>query len=209
MILIGTINLTRTRETGQFYCPTCCGIQDYRLRARRPFLTLYFIPVVPIGGPELFVHCAGCRVKWDPTVLEMDQKQHEAIQSDQFRDEALRSAVLIVLADGQISNTEIETLQTIASCLFDRDLNRDELGELCSIARQNKIKVHHYVMTVSRRWSDTQKSEALQAMFLAATAEGKMEGLQIKALAEMQGILELTEQEYQLAIESALQWDHV
>ena len=209
MILIGTMNLTRTRETGQFYCPTCGSSQEYRLRARRPFLTLYFIPVVPIGATELYVHCAGCRDKWDPTVLQMDQKQHQAIQVDQFRDEALRSAVLVVLEDDQISNSEIATLGRIAFRLFDREMNRDELGELCSIAQQNKINARNYVLTVSRRWSETQKTDALQAMFLAATAEGRMEEPQIKLLSEMRDILEMTEQEYQSAIESALQWEQV
>lgn len=209
MILIGTMNLTRTRETGQFYCPTCACNQEYRLRARRPFLTLYFIPVVPIGAAELFVHCSGCRDKWDPSVLQMDQREHEAIQMEQFRDEALRAAILVVLEDGAMTEGEISALERIAYRLFDRIMNRDELGELCSIAEHNKIRARNYVMTVSRRWSESQKSEALQAMFLAATAEGKMEGPQVKVLADMRDLLELTEQEYEQAIESALQWEQV
>ncbi|MCA9140220.1 MAG: zinc-ribbon domain-containing protein [Planctomycetales bacterium] len=209
MILIGTMNLTRTRQTGQFYCPSCACHQEYRLRSRRPFLTLYFIPVVPIGAAELFVHCTACREKWDPTVLEMDQRTHEAIQNDQFRDEALRSAILVVLEDGSICESEITVLQRIAFRLFDRQLNRDELGELCSIAQQNKIVARNYVLTVSRRWNEKQKAEALGAMFLAATAEGKMEAPQMKVMTEMQAILNLTEQEYQQAIEDALRWEHV
>lgn len=209
MILIGTMNLTRTRETGQFYCPTCGCSQEYRLRARRPFLTLYFIPAVPIGGDELFVQCSGCREKWDPSVLEMDQRQHEEILSDQFHEEALRAAVLVVLEDNQINNAEISALQRIANRLFDRRIDREELGELCSIAEQNKIQARNYVLTVSRRWSESQKREALQAMFLAVTAEGKIEAAQIKLLTEMRDLLELTEQEYQTAIETALQWENV
>jgi uncharacterized tellurite resistance protein B-like protein len=209
MILIGTMNLTRTREAGQFYCPTCGCSQEYRLRGRRPFLTLYFIPVVPIGSAELFVHCSGCRDKWDPTVLEMDQRQHEAVQQEQFRDEALRAAILVVLHDNQISNAEIAALQEIADRVFERLIDREELGELCSIAEQNKISARHYVLTVSRRWSETQKSEALQAMFLAATAEGTMSESRVKLLSEMREILELTEREYQTAIEAALEWERI
>ena len=209
MILIGTMNLTRTRETGQFYCPTCACNQEYRLRARRPFLTLYFIPCVPIGPAELFVTCGGCREKWDPSVLQMDQREHEAIQVEQFRDEALRAAILVVLEDGSISEREITALERIAYRLFDRLMNRDELGELCSVAQHNKIFARNYVMTVSRRWSESQKSEALQAMFLAATAEGKMEEPQMNLLADMRDLLEMTEQEYENAIESAIEWEQV
>ncbi len=112
MILIGTMNLTGTRDRGNFYCPTCALTQTYRLRARRPWLTLYFIPTVPVGGAELFVQCDKCRSTWDPSVLEMDQQSHEALKEDQFRDEAVRAALLVVLADGHISKTEIESLAT-------------------------------------------------------------------------------------------------
>ncbi len=209
MILIGTMNLTRTRETGQFHCPTCARTQEYRLRARRPFLTLYFIPTVPIGAAELFVLCSGCNEKWDPTVLEMDRRTHEQMGMEQFRDEALRAAILIVIADGSISEREIETLERIAFRLLDRPTDRDQLGELCAIAVQNRIRAQNYVLTVCRRWDTSQKSLALQAMFLAATAEGKMDDTRMGLLAEMRDILELTDAEYESAIEHSLQLEQV
>ena len=33
MIFIGTVNLTRTRDEGNFLCPACGVSQGYRLRA--------------------------------------------------------------------------------------------------------------------------------------------------------------------------------
>ncbi len=209
MILIGTMNLTRTRERGDFYCPTCAMGQTYRLRARRPWLTLYFIPTVPVGGAELFVQCDQCRQSWDPTVLEMDQQSHEMALEEQFRDEAVRSAVLVVVADGTISENEIHALQLISSRLLDRPLDREELGRLCSIAEQNQIEATNYVLTVSRRWSQQQRAQALKAMFLAATAEGEMGAKQMRTLAKMRELLDMTEPEYESAIEDALTWEAV
>ena len=209
MILIGTMNLTRTRDRGNFYCPTCAMTQSYRLRARRPWLTLYFIPTVPVGGAELFVHCDQCKSTWDETVLEMDKHSHEQALEEQFLDEAVRSAVLVVIADGEITEQEIVALQLIASRLLDRDVDREELGRLCSIAQQNKIEAGNYVLTVSRRWNQKQRSRALQAMFLAATAEGEMGQPQMRLLAKMRDILELTDAEYEAAIEEALTWEAV
>jgi len=209
MILIGTMNLTRTRQTGQFYCPECCGNQGYRLRVRRPFLTVYFIPVVPIGSSQVFVVCDGCRQHWDPSVLSTDKQQHEAIRSEQFREQALRAAILIVLVDGFISAAEIEAVQRVSRDLLDRPLDRDELGEMCSIARENQIPAKNYILSVSRSWNQEQRVVALQAMFLAASAEGKLDAARIDALAQMRDVLELTEREYQSAIESALQQESV
>ncbi|MCD0460647.1 TerB family tellurite resistance protein [Roseiconus lacunae] len=213
------MNLTRTRESGQFYCPTCVSTQDYRLRSRRPFLTLYFIPVVPIGGAEQFVVCGGCREKWDPSVLTIDYQHPSQVRpdgetsgqlsADQFHDQALRSAILVVLDDGFMSEAEIESLLGLGSHLFGRPIDREELGELCSIAEQNKVRARNYVTSVSHRWNRDQKVEALQAMFLAATAEGELSDSQIKLLADMKDLLGLSDEEYHKAIGEALQWEHV
>lgn len=209
MILIGTMNLTRTRDRGNFYCPSCGLTQSYRLRARRPWLTLYFVPTVPIGSVEFFVQCDQCRSTWDPSVLQMDQRAHEELKAEQFRDEAIRAAVLVVLADGHITEAEIIALQRIASHLLQREVDREELGWLCSTAEQSGIRATNYVMTVSRRWNGQQRVTALQAMFLAASAEGELGGKSLSSLTAMREILEMSDAEYQAAIEEALQWETV
>ena len=209
MILIGTMNLTRTRERGNFYCPTCAINQPYRLRARRPFLTVYFIPTVPVGGAELFVQCDQCKSAWDVSVLDMDKSSHRAAAEQQFRDEAVRSAVLVVLADNVISEQEISSLRVISSRLLERPVDREELGRICSAAEQNRIQAKNYVLTVSRGWSQEQKRTALQAMFLAATSGGELGEAQLTTLAELRDILGLTENEYHAAIEEALTWEQV
>ncbi|MGB7325057.1 MAG: TerB family tellurite resistance protein [Rubripirellula sp.] len=198
------MNLTRTRERGNFYCPGCRVTQSHRLRARRPWLTLYFIPTIPIGNAEVFVQCDQCKQTWDPTVLDVDQATHEAAEAAKFLDEALRAAVLVTLVDGTISELEIQSLIEIASHMQDRDVDLDEIGHLCSIAQQNKIEAANYVLTVSTRWNEKQKRQGLQAMFLAATAEGEMTEKKVKTLAKMQELLGMTDAEYQDAIEAAL-----
>lgn len=208
MILIGTMNLTRTRDRGDYYCPTCTASRSYRLRARRPFLTLYFIPTVPIGEAELFVQCDDCKSTWDITVLNMDQAAHEHVQDEQFRDEAIRSAVLMALVDDEITEPEIESLLHLSDLLYARPLDREELGRLCSIARQAGIQVNNYVLTVSRRWTRKQRMLALQGMFLAATAcEEETSREKLVALHSLRDLLELSEEEFQAAIDDALEYD--
>ncbi|MFG0291404.1 MAG: zinc-ribbon domain-containing protein [Rhodopirellula sp. JB044] len=208
MILIGTMNLTRTRERGEFYCPTCGATRSYRLRARRPFLTLYFIPTVPIGAAELFIQCDDCRSSWDESVLEMDQAAHQLVQEEKFRDEAIRSAVLITLVDDNVSEPEIQSLLELSDVLFDRPIDREELGRLCSIARQAGIQANNYVLTVSKRWTMQQRLLALQGMFLAATAtEEDVSPEKLKMLQSMRDLLELTDQEFEVAIDDALNYD--
>jgi uncharacterized tellurite resistance protein B-like protein len=172
-------------------------------------LTIYFIPVVPVGRAEMFVQCDGCRECWDVSVLEIGREQHQAIEQDLFADQAVRAAILVVLADGVTTENEISALQRVASQLLQRSVDREELGQLCSIAQENRIRAKNYVLTVSRRWNQAQRSLALQAMFLVATAEGDLGGLQMQLLAEMRDLLDMSDNEYQAAIEQAIQWDSV
>ena len=209
MIITGTMNLTRTQDRGNFYCPSCRTNQPYRLRSRRPFLTIYFIPVVPVGGAESFVQCENCKDCWDESVLEIGRESREAIEQQLFCEQAVRAAILVVLADGVTTDNEIVALQRISSRLFDRSVDREELGQLCSIARENGIEAKNYVLTVSRRWNQQQRSLALQAMFLAATADGEMGPSQTRLLAQMRDLLDMSDHEYQAAIEQSLDWESV
>jgi hypothetical protein len=80
MILIGTMNITRTCDDGDFYCPTCGSVRQYKLKSRRPFLTIYLIPTVPIGGVEYFVRCLQCKSHWDPAILNGTEQTHREQQ---------------------------------------------------------------------------------------------------------------------------------
>ena len=207
MIFIGTVNLTRTRDEGNFLCPACGVSQHYRLRATRAWLTVYFIPMVPVSDHEFFIQCDHCRANWDPSVLEIDQVNPSDVAEEQFCTEAVRSAVLVVLADNQITEREISALQIISSHLMKRPVERDELGRLCSGAQQHRIEPVNYVLTASRHWNQKQRKRALQAMFLAATADGPLGELQLGILTKMQELFDFTDAEYHQAIEQAVEWE--
>ncbi len=207
MILIGTMNITRTRDRGDFHCPTCGGIREYLLKSRRPFLTLYFIPTVPIGGVEFFVRCSGCKSHWDPAILGVDGQAQKELQELAFGGEAFRSAVLVALASGPLDDNAVETLIRISPRLLPEPVSREELGGLCSSAEQNRITAANYVRSVCPGWSVDQRQYALQAMFVAATASGELDQAKLSLLTSLQRSLELTDEEFQTAIESAIEWD--
>ncbi|MEM6776210.1 MAG: zinc ribbon domain-containing protein [Planctomycetota bacterium] len=210
MVMIATMNLSRTLERGEFYCPQCGSQQSHRFRSRRTFLTVYFIPVVPISAAEPFVQCDQCRATFDPTVLEMDKATHTEIQEAQFRDEAIRAAVLVTLEDDDITETEIRSLLQISQYVLENPIDREELGRLCSVARDLGVEMEHYVLTVSRRWNTRQRLTALQAIFLAATAgDDAISPLRLDQVQSMRELLNLSNQEFESAIEDALAYDSV
>jgi hypothetical protein len=208
MLLIGTINITRTRDRGDFHCPTCGGSREYLLKSRRPFLTLYFIPTVPIGGVEYFVRCSGCGANWDPAILRMDAATLQEQRAINFGIEAFRAAVLTALASGVISENQIQALLRISARLLPAPIDREQLGQLCSSAYQNRITAANYVRSVSGAWTTEQRQFALQAMFVAASANGEtLDDATLRLLASLRDLLRLTDREYQDAVEAAIDWD--
>lgn len=65
----------------------------------------------------------------------------------------------------------------------------------------------NYVLTASRHWNQQQRVRALQAMFLAATADGPLGELQLGVLARMQELFDFTDAEFHQAIEQAVEWE--
>lgn len=204
MLLIGTINITRTRSTGDFYCPTCGSLREYRLRARRPFLTLYFIPVFPIGAAEEFVQCSSCKTNSPLVALEHDERSFRESQDLQFRHHVFEAAVMTAIAGGAIAEREIRTLIDLGNRLLPQGVDRETLGAYCSSIRQNKIAIKNFISTVSKPWSMEQKRAALQYLFIATTAEGQIGESQVKLLAWLRDHFGMSQREYENAIEEAV-----
>lgn len=202
--MIGTMNITRTVDRGNFYCPTCGSAQSYRLRNRRPFLTVYFIPLVPIGGAEPFVQCDACKAHWDTTILDMTREHHEQAQWEQFREQALRATILVTLADGTITEEEIEALQSVSRQLLEYPIDRDELGMHCASAQRLGVPAKNFILSAKTGWSQEQCRMVLQAAFLAASAGGELNPQQLAMLKELRDVLNLTDDEYLEAIEEAV-----
>lgn len=71
MIIFGTRPRSKTIDTGDFFCPHCQTTRTYERKEARPYFTLYFIPLFPIGKPYEFIECTVCRVTYQPEVLKV------------------------------------------------------------------------------------------------------------------------------------------
>lgn len=70
MIFIAGLRVRTTiTDTGTFHCPNEGGDRRYqRLRARK-WLTLFFIPVIPLNQRGEWVECLGCGSTYQVDVL--------------------------------------------------------------------------------------------------------------------------------------------
>ena len=72
-IIWGSRGITSTVGSGDFYCPQCDESDVmYTHRKVRPWFTVYFIPIFPIGGGDEYIECRQCQGTFNEKVLDIE-----------------------------------------------------------------------------------------------------------------------------------------
>jgi hypothetical protein len=71
LIIFGLRVFYRTIAQGTFHCRRCGGDRPYRRRAGRRWVTLFFVPVIPLNSASEHVQCATCRARYVTDVLSL------------------------------------------------------------------------------------------------------------------------------------------
>lgn len=201
MIVIGTFDWPKTLETGEFYCPFCDRPCTFRRRSFRPFLTVYFIPLIPIGGKQEYVECMSCKKRLAPSFLE----DGTPTSARSFSDDLLKVLALTILEDGQVTDAEIARALDAQKLVGQSQLGRDELALACSQARNKTLTLRSFLWNRRRRWSRDEKCSVVQAIFIVAGADGEISRGKLAALSKAQQILGLSPEEFQNCILEAEQ----
>ncbi len=221
MILIGTFDWASTRLRGLFACPNCGSTQKFRLRASRPFLTLYFIPVIPIGSLQEFVQCTNCKNSFETSILAtnmlatqlpkdsapgaLDSRQSNAPQPA-FSEDLLKVIALIMVEDGQVTENEIRIARRLYGNIAEESLTREDLGRVCAFVQQQRLNTLSFLSTARERRSHEEKLLIVQAIFGVAGADGEISPKRLQSLARSQTVLGIDESELQRAISNTSQW---
>ncbi len=96
LIIFGLRVFYRTIAQGTFYCRRCGGDRAYRHRAGRRWLTLFFLPVIPLNSVGEHVQCTTCRTRYVTDVLS----QPTTAQMQAALPAGMRAAVSAMLRSG-------------------------------------------------------------------------------------------------------------
>lgn len=227
MILIGTMNWSSTRSRGMFQCPNCQSKEAYRQKASRPFLTLYFIPVLPIGGIQEFVQCGRCKQVFDSAVLlarmtpatsnetafgaanaapKEGSQSRDALTPIEFEKDLLNVIALMMIEDGQVTEQEINVACKLYENITRQVISREELGRACSQVRLRRVHLPSLLASAAQRRSHEEKLLLVQAMFGVAGADGAITPGRMQALLQSQATLQIDEAEFQRAVSNTTQW---
>ena len=173
MIIFGTTGITSRVGSGSFHCPAC-GRQGYTQKRVRRFFTLYFIPVIPLDEVGRYVQCAGCRQKFEPSVLSYDPEAERRRLDARLRDVVRRVMVEVMLADGAIDDAEVEAIRTVHHRILGVEVSREDVERDARVARGNGRGIAQLLAPIAGSLSDAGKEMVLRAALCVAAADGEV-----------------------------------
>ena len=69
LIIFGAQNKQKITDEGEFHCPYCEAERHYQRKENRMYFSLYFIPLVPMGGGSEIIECTTCHRAFGVDVL--------------------------------------------------------------------------------------------------------------------------------------------
>jgi hypothetical protein len=96
LIIWGLRVIYRTIAQGVFFCRRCGGDRRYRQRTGRRFITVFFIPLVPLTSTGEHVQCTTCKTRYVTEVLSLPTvaQMQEALPA------GIRALVAVMLRAG-------------------------------------------------------------------------------------------------------------
>ncbi len=179
IILFGTRNVIRGDGASpvDVQCPACRQVSTMLGKSYRQWFTLFFIPVIPMGGKHRFTQCSRCGAQFRLPVEAMAAAGQQEPQRDYRQPIAVYNALRESPAD---SGLLLKLMEMYAEM--------DEYGEAIAAARHFPTALQNSqqcVTTLGRIYlANRQPAEALQCLDAAlAKAPSLGEAHYLKALA--------------------------
>lgn len=191
MIIFGTRGVKSTVKSGNFNCPQCERSVPYRHRKVRKFFTLYFIPLIPLGGAGEYVECGSCNGTFIPRVLETNNSNNDEFMA--IYQKAIRhSMVLIMLADGVIDENEKSQVLAIINKFGKNDINMTQLENYIKRVKLENEDITTYLKKIGASLNEHGKETIIKCALAVAAADGNIDESEIKMIGKMGQSMEMS-----------------
>ena len=192
MIIFGARGVTSTIGNGSFYCPECRSTREYAKKRVRRFFTLYFIPLIPLDTLGEYIECEVCKNTFRESVLDYSPEAAEVRFEAEFHKCIRRVMVLMILADGKIGDSEIQSIQQVYSRVSSSQISESDVRKEVAMAYQENLPLTDYLKKVSPYMNDNGKELVLKSAFFVAAADGVFQEEEKKLLTEIAQALQMS-----------------
>jgi tellurite resistance protein len=192
MIIFGTRGVTYNADDGDFHCPECEGQKYHRKRVRR-FFTLYFIPLIPLDKMGEYIECDGCKSTYKDSILDYQPGPGSSANVEaEFLVAIKRVMALMVIADGQVDDDEIEVMGKVFEKVAGKSVSEDDIRREVMEARAGSPDVDAYLGEVGPYLNAEGKEMIIKAAFMVAAADGHFDDSEMELLVEASKSLEMS-----------------
>ena len=204
MIIFGTRGITSTKRKGEFHCPTCDSMGQYRLKHVRKFFTLYFIPLIPLNSLGSYIECGSCSLTFDPEVLNYNSEQNAEDFEAEYCSAIKKVMIHVLLADDAIDSAEIEEIKSIYYQITEKHMNTSTLRDEIIHIENTREDLSDTIMGLQGRLNDAGKEMVMKAALYVAMADGNLHEEEQALLCNIGGWLGMTDSHFQGVIHEVM-----
>ena len=187
MLIWGLCVIYRTLGRGVFFCRRCGGDREYRHRAGRRYVTVFFIPLIPLTKTGEHVQCLTCKIRYDTEVLKLPT----TVQMQLAHVVGMRAMAGIILQAGDPANPlarrrALEAVIGTGDKSYDEEALEADLDEPADTAMAKVSALGAQLQIEAREWC---LAEAIRI----AMADGSLTGAERAAAEHLAGALGMTQ----------------
>ena len=186
-MLWGLCVIYRTLGRGVFFCRRCGGDREYRHRAGRRHLTIFFVPLIPLARTGEHVQCLSCKIRYVTEVLKLPTT--DEMQLAHVAGMRALAAFILRAGDEESPVARRRAVDTVAGAgdrSYDEEALAADLAEPAVEAKPKITALGAQLQVEAREWAF---AEAIRI----ALADGPLTGPERVAAEHLAGLLSMTQ----------------
>ena len=187
IIIWGLRVIYRTLGRGVFFCRRCGGDRDYRHRAGRRYVTIFFVPVIPLMKTGEHVQCLTCKTRYVTEVLRLPT----TVQMQTALLAGMREMVAVILQAGDPDSSlarrrALDAVTGAGDTAYDEEALEADLAEPANAGLPRIVALGSQLQVEAREWC---LAEAIRI----AMADGPLSGTERAAAGHLAAALGMTQ----------------
>jgi hypothetical protein len=187
LIIWGLRVIHRTLGRGIFFCRRCGGDRQYRHRAGRRYVSVFFVPLLPLAPTGAHVQCLTCKTRYVTEVLKLPT----TVQMQAALVTGMRAMVAVILRAGDPGSPlarrrAIDAVTGAGDRDYDTGALEGDLAEPAGAGRPAIAALGGQLQVEAREWS---LAEAVRI----AMADGPLTGAERAAAEHLAAALGMTQ----------------
>ncbi|MEC8506250.1 MAG: zinc-ribbon domain-containing protein [Planctomycetota bacterium] len=141
--MIGLSTTKPVIDTGSFDCPKCHQQRSYQRKLIKNWISIYFIPIIPIGSSGEVLQCTKCKIEF-PAKSAPQSQASDSPTSEDFAEALL---VLVALDRGTPNRKVVAKLQQVLSELREQPVSSETVAALILQGQSTRYSALEYART--------------------------------------------------------------